>query len=249
MTNRRLGLAAVLLAVVGVAALALNDGDDGGAAVPAPPSSTVTDARPPPPASPQATSTTTTVPSTRAPSPSAPPQAWPQAADPEQAPPLRQRPQLAAAPDTDPGAVAVVAAPAGDPTADELANPTAAAAAWASRWCPFTYTDDFGAAESRSRAAMTPAGWASFDPREDPVAVGAWAGVTAAGLAGTCAAPDIVISPEAPRSASAAYVTVTLSRVLTSTTGPSTVETVTTTRLVVLQQGRRWLVDTPAQAG
>jgi len=123
-----------------------------------------------------------------------------------------------------------------------------AVAAWAARWCPFGYTEALGAAETWSEPAMTPAGWASFDPRTDPVAVGAWAGVTAAGLTGTCSTPATVISPEAPSSATAAYVTVTLTRVVTSTTGPTTVETVTDTRLVLLVDGR-WLVDTPARAG
>lgn len=248
MTSRRWGLVAVLLTVVGVAAFACGGGEDGQVSVSVPVSSPAT--TPAVGRLAPAPVTTTVVPSSGVPSPSAPPSVPSSVVEEEElvAPALRQRPQIASRPGVDPATVTVVAAPTGDPTPDEFASPTAAAAAWAARWCPFTHLDDLGAAESRARAVMTAPGWASFDPRDDPVAVGAWAGVTAAGLAGTCAGPGVVISPEAPRSESAAYVTVTLSRVLTSTTGATTVETVTTTRLVVLQQGR-WLVDTPAQAG
>lgn len=164
------------------------------------------------------------------------------------APPPRQRPQLHPVPGRDPATVVVVTAPHGVPTANEVSTPTSAVAAWAARWCPFSFTEPLGAAETRSEPVMTPAGWASFDPRTDPVTVGAWAGVTGAGLTGTCSKPDVAISPEAPSSTTASYVTVTLTRVVTSTTGPTTVETVTDTRLVLLVDGR-WLVDTPAHAG
>lgn len=239
MTRPRLLLLAAVLVIAAVAVYLVGGRARPTAAGPAAPS---TISAPLAPVTQTPTPTTTAPPVPPAPSSSVQPAQ-------KQPPPLRQRPQLhPQPPGTDPATVTAVPAPLGPPTVAELATPVQAAAAWAARWCPFSYTEPLGAAESRSRLTMTPAGWASFDPRTDPVAAGEWAGVTAAGLAGTCSAPTVVISPEAPRSSTAVYVTVTLDRVVTSTKGPTTVETVTAGRLVVLTAGS-WLVDTPATGG
>lgn len=241
MTSRRLVLIAVVLATVGLVVLTAGPGRDNPAT--SAPTTLTTTTVPVPSATPvPASSSPVPTSSTTVPAPATSSAALPAA------PPLRQRPQLYPAPGTDPATVIVVPAPQGPPTAAELSTATAATAAWAARWCEFTSTDPLGAAEERSQPAMTPAGWASFDPRTDPVAVGAWSGVTAGGLSGTCTTPDVGISPEAPSSPTATYVTVTLTRLVTSTTGPTTVETVTDTRLVLLVDGS-WLVDTPASAG
>jgi hypothetical protein len=240
-SRRRVALLAAVAAAVGVVVLVVDTGPQDPAGSAAGSSSTPTAATALP------ASTAAPVTSSVAPSSTAPP-APTSSGPPVTGPPLRQRPQLHPVPGQDPATVKVIPAPHQPPIATELSTPTAAVVAWATRWCPFTYTEALGAAETRSQPAMTPAGWSSFDPRTDPVSVGAWAGVTAAGLTGTCSAPAAVISPEAPSSAVAAYVTVTLTRVVTSTTGPTTVETVTDTRLILLVDGR-WLVDTPARAG
>jgi hypothetical protein len=240
-SRRRVALLAAVVAAVGVVVLVVDTGPPDPAASAAGASSTPTAAIAVP------ASTAAPVTSSVASSSSAPPAPTSSGA-PVTGPPLRQRPQLHPVPGQDPATVKVVGAPHQPPTATELSTPTSAVATWASRWCPFTYTEALGAAETRSQPAMTPAGWSSFDPRTDPVSVGAWAGVTAAGLTGICSAPAAVISPEAPSSTTAAYVTVTLTRLVISTTGPTTVETVTDTRLVLFVDGR-WLVDTPARAG
>lgn len=243
MTRPRLLLLAAVLVIAAVAVYLTGHRDRPIAAGPVAASTTAAPPAPPAPFTP-----TPTPPLTAA-TPAAPPAPSSSVPPAQKPPPLRQRPQLYPQPaGTDPATVTVVPAPPGPPTASELATPVPAAAAWAARWCPFSYTEPLGAAESRSQPAMTPAGWASFDPRTDPVASGEWAGVTAAGLTGTCSAPTVVISPEAPRSATAVYVTVSLTRVVTSTKGPTTVETVTAARLVLRTAGR-WLVDTPAVAG
>ncbi len=156
-----------------------------------------------------------------------------------------QAPRIRPEPTTAPATVAVVPAPVGAPTPQELSTPTAAVAAWAARWCPFSFHDPLGASEIRAQMAMTPQGWTTFDPHPNPAAQLLWAQTVATGSTAMCSAPQVAISPEAPASQSAAYVGVSLQRVVTPAAGPAHVETVNDLRLVVLREGR-WLVDIDA---
>jgi len=161
-------------------------------------------------------------------------------------PSARRTALILPAPGVSPASVTVVPPPVGDPSPQELSSPTTATTAWAARWCPFSFHDPLGASETRARAAMTPNGWASFDPHTDPAATTTWAQTVATGSTGVCAAPQAAISPEAPHSPTAAYVAVSIRRIVTPATGAAQVETVRDMRLVLFRDGH-WMVDTSAE--
>jgi len=119
---------------------------------------------------------------------------------------------------------------------------------------------------------MTERGWLNFDPLTSPASAKAWAAIVpsiagaqpgtssnpAATLAylnavagrqsAVCSAPVALVSPEAPRSQTGAYVIVTANRVITPEGGTPVVEQVRQTRQVLFREGR-WLVDIAADAG
>lgn len=122
-------------------------------------------------------------------------------------------------------------------------------AAWMARWCPFSYTDQLGAAEGRARAVMTADGWAQFDPVARDRARDSWAKTVAAKEAGRCSAPAVTISPEAPRSGNSAIVIGVADRVISGARTAPYVEHVGGTRVVLRGSDGRWRVDTATQGG
>lgn len=148
----------------------------------------------------------------------------------------------------DPRTVAVVDPPAGPPTNTELASPEAAAVAWLARWCPFAWTEVFGAAETRARAAMTANGWSVFDPARNARARASWAQTVAARETGRCSAPSAVVNADAPRTGTAAVVMVSATRVVAGTDG-AYVEPVFEQRVVLRGADGVWRVDLPSVGG
>ena len=144
--------------------------------------------------------------------------------------------------------VLVAPAPTGPVTAAQLGSPEAAASTWLSRWCAFDWHTPLGTRENRAHPAMTERAWLNFDPLTSPASAKAWAAIVAAHQSAVCSAPVALVSPEAPRSATGAYVIVTANRVITPEGGTPVVEQVRETRQVVLREGR-WLVDIAADAG
>lgn len=134
---------------------------------------------------------------------------------------------------------------AGPVTAAELGSPETAAAAWLSRWCGYDFRTPMGTRENLAHAAMTERAWLGFDPLTAPPQAAAWSVIVAEGAAAACSTPVALVSPEAPRSATGAYVIVTADRVVTPSTGPQRVEQVRETRQVLLRGGS-WLVDVAA---
>jgi len=96
--------------------------------------------------------------------------------------------------------------------------------------------------------AMTERGWLNFDPLTSPASAKAWAAIVAGRQSAVCSAPVALVSPEAPRSQTGAYVIVTANRVITPEGGTPVVEQVRQTRQVLFREGR-WLVDIAADAG
>ncbi len=141
--------------------------------------------------------------------------------------------------------VLVAPAPTGPVTAAQLGSPEAAASTWLSRWCAFDWHTPLGTRENRAHPAMTERAWLNFDPLTSPASAKAWAAIVAAHQSAVCSAPVALVSPEAPRSATGAYVIVTANRVITPEGGAPVVEQVRETRQVVLREGR-WLVDIAA---
>ncbi|MBV9163269.1 MAG: hypothetical protein JO281_17315 [Pseudonocardiales bacterium] len=84
--------------------------------------------------------------------------------------------------------------PAGEATAGELSSPEGAVAAWLARWCPYSSTEAFGAAEQRARSAMTAAGWAEFDPAQHERARQSWQTIVAERQTARCSAPRALVS-------------------------------------------------------
>ncbi len=102
-----------------------------------------------------------------------------------------------------------------------------------------------GTRENLAHAAMTERAWLGFDPLTAPPQAAAWSVIVAEGATAACSTPVALVSPEAPRSATGAYVIVTADRVVTPSTGPQRVEQVRETRQVLLRGGS-WLVDVAA---
>lgn len=148
-----------------------------------------------------------------------------------------------------PDAVVVVDPPAGDPTPAELATPEGAVRAWLSRLCPFDYHQPFGTGEQRARAAMTETGWRSTDPAQNPALRSSWEHTVAARESTRCAEPTALISPEAPRSASAVIVIGDVTRVITPDGGASYVEQLAEVRIVRLGADGLWRVDLNTDGG
>jgi len=92
---------------------------------------------------------------------------------------------------------------------------------------------------------MTERAWLNFDPLTYPPSARAWTAIAAAHQSAQCTVPVAVISPEAPRSATGAYVIVTAQRVVNTPGVAPAVESVRQTRQVLLREGR-WLVDIAA---
>ena len=105
-----------------------------------------------------------------------------------------------------------------------------------------------GTRENQTHPAMTERAWLGFDPLTAPASAKSWAAIVAAHQSAVCSAPVALVSPEAPRSATGAYVIVTANRVLTPEGGTPVVEQVRETRQVLLREGR-WLVDIAVSAG
>ncbi len=141
--------------------------------------------------------------------------------------------------------VLVAPAPSGPVTAGQLGSPQAAASTWLSRWCGYDYRDRLGTRENRAHPVMTERAWLNFDPLTTPASAKAWAAIVAGRRSAGCSAPVAVISPEAPRSQTGAYVIVTANRVVTLEGGAPVVEQVRETRQVLFREGR-WLVDIAA---
>jgi len=126
-----------------------------------------------------------------------------------------------------------------------LTSPEAAARAWLSRWCPFDWHTPLGTRENLAHRGMTERAWLNFDPLTYPPSAQAWTAIVAAHQTAQCTVPVAVISPEAPRSATGAYVIVTAQRVVNTRGAAPVVESVRQTRQVLLREGR-WLVDIAA---
>ena len=141
--------------------------------------------------------------------------------------------------------VRVVPAPTGPITAVQLGSPEAAAVTWLSRWCSFDWHTPLGTRENQAHPAMTERAWLNFDPLTAPPVAQEWAVIVAARESAVCSAPVALISPEAPRSPTGAYVIVTAYRVLTPQGRAPVVELVRETRQVLFREGR-WLVDIAA---
>ncbi len=146
-----------------------------------------------------------------------------------------------------PPVASVLVAPAstGPVTAGQLGSPQAAASTWLSRWCAYDWHTTLGTRENRAHPAMTERAWLDFDPLTAPASARAWAVIVAAHQSAVCSAPVALVSPEAPRSQSGAYVIVTANRVVTPQGGAPVVEQVRETRQMLLREGR-WLVDIAA---
>ncbi len=139
----------------------------------------------------------------------------------------------------------VAPAPTGPVTAVQLGSPEAAASTWLSRWCAFDWRSPLGTRENQAHPVMTERAWLNFDPLTAPMSAKAWAVIVAGRQSAVCSAPVALVSPEAPRSATGAYVIVTANRVITPEGGAPVVEQVRETRQVLLREGR-WLVDIAA---
>ncbi|WP_344041522.1 hypothetical protein [Saccharothrix xinjiangensis] len=151
---------------------------------------------------------------------------------------------------TDPATIAVVTAPTGPPTRQELAGPEDAAGAWLARWCPFTTGEErFGDAERRAQSAMTDAAWSLFDPTGDERAARSWEQASAAGETGRCSAAIAQVVPSAPRTPERVVVRVTADRVVTTAAGTRYVESVFSTRVMLRQTDGTWRVDLAAVGG
>lgn len=130
-------------------------------------------------------------------------------------------------------------------TAAQLGSPEAAAATWLARWCAYDWHTPLGTRENLAHPAMTERAWLNFDPLTSPPAAAAWTKIVTGHQSAQCTQPVALISPEAPRSATGAYVIVTANRVITPEGGALRVEQVRETRQVLLREGR-WLVDIAA---
>ena len=85
----------------------------------------------------------------------------------------------------------------------------------------------------------------NFDPLTYPPSAQAWTAIVVAHQTAQCTVPVALISPEAPRSVTGAYVIVTAQRVVNTPGAAPVVEQVRETRQVLLREGR-WLVDIAA---
>ncbi|MGH3709224.1 MAG: hypothetical protein ACRDRQ_14220 [Pseudonocardiaceae bacterium] len=148
-----------------------------------------------------------------------------------------------------PALVRLAAPPVGEVTAAELGSPEGAVAAWLARWCPYSHTEPFGAAERRARSAMTAAGWAVFDPAGNDRAQRSWQTIVAEAQTARCAVPTALVSPEAPRSQASAIVIGQVQRVITAGDGARWVDTLTGTRIVLRGADGLWRVDTATTGG
>lgn len=154
-----------------------------------------------------------------------------------------------ALPPVDPGSVRLVEPP--PPTVDsaELSTPESAAVAWLSRWCPFDYRQPLGAAEDRSRDAMTAQEWSRFDPRGNPAVQRSWQLTVAARETARCSQPQALVSPAAPRTADSAIVFLDAWRVVTAENGTSYTESVQESRILRREPDRLWRVDAATVGG
>lgn len=150
---------------------------------------------------------------------------------------------------TDPDDVKIVDPPHGNPSATELSTPEGAVRAWLARWCPFRYTDQFAAAEQRAKAAMTDAGWTTFNPVSNDAVPDSWAQTVAARESGLCGAPTAAVSPEAPRSDTSAIVIASIDRVITAPGQAPYVEHISEVRVVQRGTDGLWRVDLPTNGG
>lgn len=148
-----------------------------------------------------------------------------------------------------PASVRLADRPTGEATAAELSSPEGAVGAWLARWCPYSSTEAFGAAEQRARSAMTAAGWAAFDPAGNDRAQRSWRTIVTERQTARCSAPTALISPEAPRSAVSAIVIGQIQRVVTAGDGARWVDTLTGTRIVLRGADGLWRVDTATTGG
>jgi hypothetical protein len=148
-----------------------------------------------------------------------------------------------------PASVQVVDPPMGEATPGELGSPEGAVAAWLARWCPYSHTEAFGAAEQRARSAMTASGWVEFDPERNERARQSWNTVVTEAQSARCSAPRVLVSPEAPRSETSAIVIGQIQRVITAGSGARWVDTLTTTRVVLRGADGRWRVDAATTGG
>lgn len=114
-----------------------------------------------------------------------------------------------------------------------------------SRWCGYDFRSPMGTREGLAHPVMTERAWLGFDPLTSPAQAELWSGVVAEQATAVCSAPVALVSPEAPRSSTGAYVIVTADRVVTPAVGPVRVEQVRETRQVLRREGR-WLVDLAA---
>jgi hypothetical protein len=149
----------------------------------------------------------------------------------------------------DPASVTTAALPAGPPSAAELSTAEGAARAWVSHWCAFSFTEPLGAAERRAQPAMTDQAWPQFDPTGNERARASWQRTVVARESGQCAAPQALISPEAPRSDRSAVVIVTVDRLITSGSGTRYVEQLREARIVLRGDDGLWRVDTATVGG
>lgn len=116
---------------------------------------------------------------------------------------------------------------------------------WLSRWCGFDYRMPLGTRELAVRLEMTERAWLSFDPLSDPARAAAWSRMVTAHETGVCTGTRALVSPEAPRSPTGAYVVVAATQTITSPGKPARNVLVRQTRQVLLR-GRVWLVDIAA---
>lgn len=144
-----------------------------------------------------------------------------------------------------PSAVRIEPPTAGALGPAELGSPEAAAVAWLSRWCGYDYRSPMGTRENLAHPAMTERAWLGFDPLTSPAQAAAWSVIEGERATAACSAPVALVSPEAPRSATGAYVIVTADRVVTPAVGAPRVEQVRENRQVLLRESR-WLVDLAA---
>jgi hypothetical protein len=158
------------------------------------------------------------------------------------------------APAVDPESVVLLPVSAEPVTAADQADPVAAVTAWLARTCGSSWTDPFAADQLRGVPLMTIAGWTATDPRDDPAAAAAWAGVVAARQTRTCGDFQVQTSGgiRAGLSADDGYALVgyTAHRIVTSPDTAPVVEDISGTRLVrQATTDGRWFVDVPAIGG
>lgn len=150
--------------------------------------------------------------------------------------------------------VHVMERPVQPPTEADLMSPTAAAAAWFTRWCPFDHTTTTSDRARLIRPGMTDAGWASDAPGSDTARQESWRRSVAAGESGRCSDPSLdqlatVGAGAGASGAGAVIVQLTAPRVITRAEHTPYVELVEQTRVVVRGGDGLWRVDVPVEGG